>query len=139
MKEAEANQNIARTCISYLGFDCFETDLTDADVKKSILLGEYALQGYAESQWFYHVERGAYNLDDLSSTEAFCKQLLSFLNKAQNPNFKGCSEKILAVSKSLKPLQQDWPHLHSILSLQNWFTNTNQSQFSEPDGMSPFF
>lgn len=56
--EGITHRKIAIACITYLGFDCFNQSLHDHEIEANVLNGEYALQDYAEVNWFHHCKVG---------------------------------------------------------------------------------
>src|SRR2546430_1087369 len=47
---------MAKLCMSYLTFDCFNPKLSDMDLLEHIKKGDYAFQEYAACNWIHHVE-----------------------------------------------------------------------------------
>ena len=47
---------MARLCVTYLAFPCFEPTLSDAEIQEHTRAGDYSFQEYATCNWIYHVE-----------------------------------------------------------------------------------
>ena len=74
LKDSDGHQNLAIKCMSYLSFDSFHTDLSDPEMVRFILRGDYVFQQYAESQWLEHVKMCAL-LEPFPSSSVLCQSI----------------------------------------------------------------
>ena len=74
------------TCLSYLGFRCFDPDITDDEIDGFIDRGEYALHQYSQSNFLHHI-RGAWREAGLGgASEILGASTREFLQARWNPS-----------------------------------------------------
>ena len=74
------------TCLSYLGFRCFDGDITDDEMDEFIAGGGYVLHQYSQSNFLHHI-RGAWR-DTRGASEILRKSTTEFLKERWNPSFR---------------------------------------------------
>ena len=84
--KAESHAEIAVTCLSYLTFRYFDSDITDKEVDGFIDEGGYVLHQYSLSNFLYHI-RGAWR-DKGGATQILRTSARDFLKARWNPSFK---------------------------------------------------
>ena len=90
-------------CLSYLGFRCFDGDITDDEVDEFIVGGEYALHKYTQSNFLHHI-RGAWrNAEGASETLKASTKV--FLKARWNPYFRQISSEPQPSSSALGNIQ----------------------------------
>ena len=117
INEISAHIQIARTCLTYLMFSCFDLSNTEDDIDEAIIKGHYVLQPYATYYWLEHVKEGIRGGLD-SAGIALCQKVLIFLGRRANQNFDRKSAREERVP-DLKPLEKDQKHLYQELCYVN--------------------
>ena len=80
------------TCLSYLGFRCFDSGITDDEIDGFIGRGEYVLHQYSQSNFLHHI-RGAWREAGLGgASEILRASTREFLNARWNPSRHADSE-----------------------------------------------
>jgi hypothetical protein len=51
-----ANFTVAKLCVNYLTFPCFDPTLSDLSIQQYAKKGEYSFQEYATCNWIHHLE-----------------------------------------------------------------------------------
>ena len=140
INETLAHKQIARTCLTYLMFPCFDLSITEEEIDVAVLEGHYVLQPYATSYWLEHVKEGIRG--DVGSTDfALYQKILIFLGRRANQSFdrKSASEERVL---ELKPLEKDQKHLYQELCYVNSSLASKLSESLKPsktDSESPKF
>ena len=101
---------IARTCLTYLMFPCFDLSITEEEIDVGVLNGHYVLQPYATYYWLEHVKEGIRGDTD-SADFALCQKMSAFLGRRANQNFDRKSAREERVLE-LKPLEKVQKHLY---------------------------
>jgi hypothetical protein len=47
---------MAKLCVTYLTFPCFDPTISDLEVQEHTKIGDYSFQEYATCNWIHHVE-----------------------------------------------------------------------------------
>ena len=130
INEISAHKQIARTCLTYLMFPCFDLSITEEDIDEAVLKGQYVLQPYATYYWLEHVKEGIRG--DLGSADfALCQKILMFLGRRANQNFDRKSAREERVLE-LKPLEKDQKHLYQELCYVNSSLASELSESLKP-------
>ena len=84
--KAESHDEVAVTCLSYLRFRYFDSDITDDEVDGFIDQGGYALHHYSQSNFLHHI-RGAC-CDTGGASQILRTSTGEFLKERWNPYFR---------------------------------------------------
>lgn len=60
------NFRLTDLCLTYLSFDCLKIDLTEVELRQSILNGDYSFLEYAAKNWLDHLRNFGSDRDHLS-------------------------------------------------------------------------
>ncbi|TVY90811.1 Ankyrin [Lachnellula willkommii] len=52
----QANFTMAKLCVTYLAFHCFDPNISDSEIQEYTETGDYAFQEYATCNWIHHME-----------------------------------------------------------------------------------
>lgn len=128
---------MASVCISYLGFDCFSTGLSDHEIDSAILSGKYVLQAYAESHWLKHVQRGSSGIFELASCAELCRDITRFIGLRKNEEFGGHSGTKSFEAMHFRIFRHHEPQIYEMLCAASSFYAARQKGLSLQDG-KPF-
>jgi len=107
--------NLSAICITYLGFDCFNQSLHDHEIEANVLNGEYALQDYAEVNWFHHCKVGI----SLAISKDQCSELADsvsrFIQLRGGIDSLGQWDNRTMSKSSFAVLRKQYPDLSSLL------------------------
>ena len=96
--KAESHAEVATTCLSYLRFRCFDSDITNDDVDGFIGGGEYVLHQYSQSNFLHHV-RGAWrNAGEANKIPNVRTSTKKFLKARWNPSFRPADSELSSSS-----------------------------------------
>ena len=140
MNEKLAHIQIARTCLTYLMFPCFDLSITEEEIDVAVRNGYYVLQPYATYHWLEHVKEGMRGDKD-SADSALCQKILIFLARRANQNFDRKSAREERVLE-LKPFEKGQTDLYQELCYINSSLASELSESLKPsqkDSESPNF
>ncbi|KAF8462703.1 hypothetical protein BDZ91DRAFT_327772 [Kalaharituber pfeilii] len=82
---ASIETNLAHLCVTYLTFDCFNSTLTDEDLRRFLIEGYFSFQDYAMLYWLDHIETYSSQLShSLEKTREIACSLKDFLERHLN-------------------------------------------------------
>lgn len=130
INEISAHKQIARICLTYLMFSCFDLSITEEEIDVAVLDGHYVLQAYATNHWLEHVKEGIRG--DIGSADfALCQKILIFLGRRANQNFDRKSAREERVLE-LKALEKDQKYLYQELCYVNSSLASELSESLKP-------
>jgi hypothetical protein len=133
IREAAAHRQVAITCMTYLGFECFDKDFQNSAMDAAILRGDYILHTYAASQWLEHVKQGSQDMSGLPSFGDLCHAFLAFVMVRENVGFdKSLQQKSVVADPS--PFRKDWPDVYDWLCRINSYTDAKRKDLFVDDG-----
>jgi len=112
LNQRDGNLNIASVCLSYLTLECFDDYLSDEDIIKNILSGDYVLLRYAANEWLEHVRRcGQHPRPEL--LQGLRGIISNFVEVRKNSSQTGFENRRHANMK-FQPFQK-WPDIYEFL------------------------
>ena len=103
------------TCMTYLKFDYFDPDLTDAMIDKYILDGHYILLLYAGSYWLEHIKRGLQESSCSPSFDDLCSMIHRYLGERSQSKIE-TPDKNPKLFHDFLPIREIWPDIYDSLS-----------------------
>lgn len=131
---ADANYNMASTCLKLLSSDCFDMGLPDEAIRTYILSGGYVLQSYAVSQWLEHVRNAATQKSCLQSFPKLCDVINELIHKRMNMDFVESGNATTASSIDFQSFSQDWPFVYEKLMEVDGFMKKRRRGLCLQDG-----
>ena len=102
------------TCLSYLRFRYFDSDITDDEVDRFIARGGYVLHRYSQFNYLHHI-RGAWRDVD-GATEILKAATGEFLKARWNPSFRHADSETPYSSSTLGHIQSMDPEYYKKLN-----------------------
>lgn len=125
------------TCMTYLMFDYFDTDVTDAMIDGSILDGCYVLLSYAELYWLEHIKQGLRESSSAPSFDNLCSMIQIYLGQQAQPEMENPDKENSKLIRDLLPIRERWPVIYDSLSAINDSYSQNQRELQLFDGEYP--
>ncbi|KIX07366.1 uncharacterized protein Z518_02019 [Rhinocladiella mackenziei CBS 650.93] len=112
--------DICRTCITYLGFECFEYD-ADEEIEQAILSGEFVFFHYATTQWITQLRLYLEHITNKTERDAVCEEVQHLVYRRESFSHTATSSVLQKRIQDFHSIQDDWPDLSTTLSNENAF------------------
>jgi hypothetical protein len=115
-----ARLDICRTCITYLGFECFSYE-ADEEIEQAILSGEFVFFHYAATQWITQLKLYVKNLTNKTESNPLCEEVEDLVQRMESYDQIAISQVGQPKNQDFSSIEGDWPDLSKVLSRENAF------------------